>query len=191
MLLNVLKYDKSLGITPIADGEDKTPDVSKIRQLLASANSMSHSQNVVRHALAQVAQELSPEVLKKTGKKPDFSKVCGILHGEIPASEFVATAKELTMFNAVFSFVGKSGQHYTGTGPVALARLNTEQFNDFFDVLKLEGEEAEMRDKIMANKDAAKKEFGNYRNAMLFFTKYLIDPTKKECSVTKWAKELQ
>lgn len=64
LLLETMTFDKSLGITPLADGHEIIPNVTKIRNVIAEANGMSHNQTVMRHALSKVAQELSFEIFK-------------------------------------------------------------------------------------------------------------------------------
>lgn len=84
------------------------------------------------------------------------------------------------MFNRVFSFIGKSGKEFGGTGVGAIHKYTTEDFIDVIEGMRLEGRMVDFRTYLLENQDELKKEFGSHRNALMPFVKWHIDPEEKE-----------
>ncbi len=180
LLMELCTYADSLKIGIIADGKNPVPNLSTVRRVIIEANSMSHNITIVSFAFVTVMKELSFEIINATNNKGDFSKISEIYIGEIPDTEFLNPPLTTNMFNRVFSFIGKSGKVYGGVGVGAIHKYTTEDFTDIIEGMILEGRMIDFRTYLIENPDELKKEFGSYRNALMPFVKWHIDPEEKE-----------
>jgi len=188
-LLELATFADSLGIQVIADGKIPEPSTAKIRKILAETNSMSHNQTIVAFAIRNIMTELSYEIIEATNNKGDYSKIEGIYTQESPASEFLNMPLTTNVFNKVYSFTGASGRIFTGTGVIGVSKLTAAECVDLIKGMTLEERIIPLRDYILSNEEDIKKEFKAYRNALLGFIKFHINPDGDDNRVIKYLTE--
>lgn len=187
-LLELATFSNSLGISVIVDGTEPVPNTGKILSFITLCNSMSHNTTIVGFNIGQAMRELSFEIKEATNDKGDFTKISKIYTGEIPASEFLNVPLKTTFFNKIYSFNGKSGRNYSGTGITGLTAYNTVELADILEGLQVNPEVCEIRDYILANEEDMKSEFRNYRMAMLPFLKWHFDPESTDSKIVDYVK---
>lgn len=138
LLMEIATFAGSLKIEKIADGKQEVPNLEKIRRTIAETNSMSHNTLIVKHAFTNLLQELSLEMILATNNKGDFTKIESIYLKNTPEYEFLNIPENTTFRNKVFTFIGKSGKEYVGTGVMSIANLNTDDFIDLISGMRLQ-----------------------------------------------------
>lgn len=138
LLMEIATFAGSLKIEKIADGKQEVPNLEKIRRIIAETNSMSHNTLIVKHAFTNLLQELSLEMILATNNKGDFTKIESIYLKNTPEYEFLNIPENTTFRNKVFTFIGKSGKEYVGTGVMSIANLNTDDFIDLISGMRLQ-----------------------------------------------------
>ena len=150
---------------------------------------MSHNITVVGFNVWQVMRELSFEIKEATNDKGDFSKIDDIYTGSIPVSEFLNVPLKTNFFNKIYSYNGKSGTNYSGTGITGLTAYNTTQLVDIISGLSLGEEASNIRDYILANEEVMKAQFKNYRMGLLPFLKWHLDPESQDSKIVEFVRE--
>lgn len=188
-LLELSTFANSLRIAKIPDGKESIPNTRKIQSSLTICNSMNHNTIVVGFNITQIMQELSFEIREATNDKGDFDKIVKIYTGEIPSSEFLNVPLKTTFLNKIYSFNGKSGKNYSGTGIAGLTAYNTVDLADILEGLQLDPEVSLIRDYILANEEEMKNEWKNFRMAMLPFLKWHFDPASTDSKIVEYVKQ--
>lgn len=187
-LIQLATYANSLKISVIGDGKELVPNLQKINKILIQSNSMSHNTEVVAFAFLQIMQELSFEIIEQTNNKGDMSLIPDIYNGAIPASAFLDIPETTTFFNKIYSYNGKSGTNYSGTGITGLTAYNTEQLKDIIEGLNLEEESDLIRNYILSNEEEMKSQFKNFRMALLPFLKWHLDPESQDSKIVEYVR---
>lgn len=188
MLVRIMEVSDALKMWRLVDGKESA-DLRKIDEKFAQALTYSNSEKIVSSLLAQIATELSFDIIVLNWNNFDFDVYKKYLNWEVTAEDFIFNKNWENNSNKAWRLIWKSWKEYTWLKTWDIVSLRQDEILDIIENIKDENYK-ETIDFLLDEKnlEKIKSAFISFRTAWLSLIREVI--LNKKWKLTKFIETL-